>query len=152
MIPLAPRFRPLQILCVEEDPVQRKLLEACLDVIQAEGLFAPRAANALWQFRRYPVDMVFLDLDWHAKDEIHAFEEMRKTPRWGKSVPILAVTDNACGWTERDYRETGFAGLYLKPVAPLRLFAKIDDVLRDYHQPPLLLSPANGARILSTCA
>jgi CheY-like chemotaxis protein len=151
MIPLATRYRPLRILCIEEDPIQRKLLEACLDVIDAESLFAPRAAQALWQFRRHPVDIVMMDLDWHVKEEIAAFEEMKKTPRWGAHVPIVAVTDNVCSWTERDYRDAGFAALYMKPIAPIRLFAKIDDVLRDCHQPPLLLGPAYG-RVMSQTA
>ena len=48
MVPLAHRSRPLRVLAIEEDPVQRKLLQACLEVLQAEMLVAPRAANAVW--------------------------------------------------------------------------------------------------------
>jgi CheY-like chemotaxis protein len=141
MIPLAHRYRALRILCVEEDAVQRKLLEACLEVLEAEALLAPRAANALWLFRRHPVDMVLMDLDWHCAEELAAFEEMQAGHR-GRHVPILAVTDNDCDWTEEEYRQAGFAAMYRKPIEPHRLFAKIDDVLRDQHQPPLLVSPA----------
>jgi len=141
MIPLAHRYRPLRILCIEEDPVQRKLMEACLEVLDAEALIAPSAANAVWLFRRHPVDMVFMDLDWHSADELAAFEEMQAGHR-GHHVPILAVTDNDCGWSEEEYREAGFAALYQKPVEPYRLFVKIDDLLREQHQPPLLVSPA----------
>lgn len=141
MVPLAHRPRPLRILAIEEDPVQRKLLQACLEVLQAEMLVAPRAANAVWLFRRHPVDMVLMDLDWHVEEEIEAFEEMRRPSRWGKRVPIVAVTDNDCGWSEAQYRDAGFAGLFLKPVEPMRLFRLLDDVLRDTHMPPLLEHP-----------
>jgi len=141
MIALAHRARTLRILAVEEDPVQRKLLQACLEAVNAEAFIAPRAANALWLFRRHPVDLVLMDVDWHSGEEIAAFEEMRRLPRSGRSVPIVAVTDNDCGWTERQYHDVGFAGLYLKPVEPLRLFGTLDDLLRDSHQPPLLEHP-----------
>ena len=37
MIDLAPRPRALRILCVEEDDLERRLLQACMDAIQAEA-------------------------------------------------------------------------------------------------------------------
>ena len=138
MLPLACRSRPLRILCIEEDPLQRKLLTACLEAVKAESLFARRAANAVWLFRRYPVDMVLMDLDWHVAEEIAALEEMRKARRWGRSVPIVAMTENESGWSERAFRDAGFAALCEKPIQPMQLFAIMDDVLRDDHQAPLL--------------
>ena len=63
---------------------------------------------------------------------------MRATPVRGKKVPILAITDNDCRWTEKEYRDAGFAGLFLKPIEPSRLFRTIDDILYEHHQPPLL--------------
>jgi CheY-like chemotaxis protein len=136
MLHFVPRSLPLRVLCVEEDAVQRKLLEACLDVVGAEGLFADSAAQGLRLFHRNAVDMVLMDLDMHAADEISAFEEMRAAPRGGP--PILAVTDNECRWTDEDYRDAGFAGLFLKPVEPERLFTEMDRALRDCGRPPLL--------------
>src|ERR1051326_4862689 len=55
MVRLASRHRPLRLLCVEEDALQRKLLQACFEVLKAELLLAPRAAKAVWLFRRHPV-------------------------------------------------------------------------------------------------
>lgn len=137
MVPLAPRHRSLRVLCIEEDDVQRKLLRACLDVIGAEGLFALNAKDALFMFRRHPMDMAFMDIDLHSADELAAFERMRTTPR-REHVPILAVTENECDWPERAYREAGFAGMFLKPIEPMRLFHTMDDILRGSDQQPLL--------------
>jgi CheY-like chemotaxis protein len=137
MVPLAPRHRSLRVLCVEEDDVQRKLLQACLDVLGAEAVFALHAADALFLFRRHPMDMVFMDIDLHSAEELAAFERMRATPR-REHVPILAVTDNECDWPEKSYREAGFAGVFLKPIEPMRLFQTMDDILREACQPPLL--------------
>ena len=137
MIPLAPRHRSLRILCIEEDDVQRKLLGACLDVIGAEAVFALHASDALFLFRSHPMDMVFMDIDLHSADELAAFERMRTMPR-REHVPILAVTENECGWPDSAYREAGFAGVFLKPIEPMRLFHTMDDVLRGASQPPLL--------------
>ena len=141
MLPLACRTRPLRILCIEEDPLQRKLLAACLEAIKAEVLLAPRAGNAVWLFRRHPVDMVLMDLDSHLEEEIAAFEEMSKTTRWGRRVPIIALTENESGWSARAYRDAGFAAMCEKPIHPMQLFAILDDVLRDSHQAPLLENP-----------
>lgn len=141
MIALAHRSRNLRILAVEEDPVQRKLLQACLEAVDAEAFIVPRAANALWVFRRHPVDLVLMDVDWHAAEEIAAFEEMAWQPDSARRVPVIAVTDNDCGWSQGQYHDAGFAALYLKPVEPLRLFGAIDDLLRDSHLPPLLEQP-----------
>jgi CheY-like chemotaxis protein len=142
MLHLAPRTRSLRLLCVEEDAVQRKLLSVCLDVLGVEGLFASRARDALSLFRRHRVDLVLMDFDCHAADELAAFEEMQATPH--RDVPVLAVTDNECGWSEDSYREAGFAGLFLKPIEPARLFRAMDCVLREAGQPPVL---ADGERV-----
>jgi CheY-like chemotaxis protein len=136
MVPFAPRHRSLRVLCIEEDDVQRKLLQACLDVIGAEAVFALHASEALFMFRSHPMDMVFMDIDLHSAEELAAFERMRATPR-REHVPILALTDNICDWPEKAYRETGFAGVFLKPIEPMRLFRKVDDILRRTEQQPL---------------
>ncbi|MGN6515547.1 MAG: response regulator [Rhizomicrobium sp.] len=141
MIDLAPRPRALRILCVEENALERKLLQACLDIVQIEAIFAPNAAAAVAYFREHPVDMVFIDIDRHAAGELGGFRRMRATPVRGTRVPILSVTDNDCHWSEQDYRDAGFAGLFIKPIEPSRLFQTIDDVLHEYRQPPLLAPP-----------
>jgi CheY-like chemotaxis protein len=145
MVPLAPRHRSLRVLCIEEDDIQRKLLRACLDVIGAESLFALNAKDALFMFRRHPTDMAFMDLDLHSAQELEAFERMRTTPR-REHVPILAVTENVCDWPEAAYREAGFAGLFLKPIEPMRLFHAMDTILRRAAQPPLLYDQAEAFR------
>jgi two-component system cell cycle response regulator len=137
MVPLAPRHRSLRILCIEEEDIQRKLLQACFDVIRAEAFFALNAADAEFIFRRHPMDVVFMDIDLHSAEELAAFEHMRAAPR-RSHVPIVALTDNECDWPQRAYREVGFAALFLKPIEPIRLFQTIDTVLRDACQTPLL--------------
>jgi len=136
MLHFASRVEPFRALCIEEDAVQRKLLQACFDVVGAESLFAATAAQALALFRRCDVDIVLMDFDLHTADELAAFEAMQAKPQW--RVPILAVTDNDARWSEEDYRQVGFAGLYVKPIEPSRLITAMDGVLREIGQPPLL--------------
>jgi len=139
----APQTRrtPLRILCVEEDPIQRKLMEACLEVMGADALIVTRPLDAVWTFRKQPVDLVFMDIDQHVANGLMAFEAIRSTPVRGKVVPILAVTENECRWREEDYRDAGFAGLFVKPLEPTRLFKAIDDVLARWNPPPLKVVP-----------
>jgi CheY-like chemotaxis protein len=141
MMNILPRFRALRVLCVEEDFVQRKLIEVCLDVAQIETFFATNAQQALSLFHRHPFDMIFLDFDRHCEKELAAFRVMRDTPRSDRRTPILAVTNNDCRWTQGSYRQAGFAGLFEKPIEPSRLFRAMDDVLRDYEREPLLDLP-----------
>ncbi|HEY5337568.1 MAG TPA: hypothetical protein VIJ85_05145, partial [Rhizomicrobium sp.] len=99
---------------------------------------ADTAEKALFLFRRFPMDMVFLDFDQHSHEELSAFRIMRDTHHRGRHVPILAVTNNDCRWTQAAYREAGFAALFEKPIEPTHLFLAMDDVLRQIGQPPLL--------------
>jgi CheY-like chemotaxis protein len=147
MIDLAPRPRALRILCVEENDLERKLLQACLDAVRTEAIFAPTAAQAVRYFQEHPVDMVFIDIDRHSPGELGGYRRIRATPVRGKRVPILAVTDNDCHWSERDYRDAGFAGVFLKPIEPSRLFRVIDDVLHEHRQPPLLASARSAPAV-----
>ncbi|HEY2069801.1 MAG TPA: response regulator [Rhizomicrobium sp.] len=140
MLHFATRDDPFRALCVEEDIVQRKLLQACFDVVGAEALFAASATQALSLFRRNDVDVVLMDFDLHAAAELAAFEAMLDMPH--AYVPILAVTDNECRWTDEAYREVGFAGLYEKPLEPARLLTRIDAVLREAGRIPLLSDTA----------
>ena len=140
MMNLMPRFRALRALCIEEDAVQRKLMEVCLNVANIETFFAEGPVQGLSMFRRHPVDMIFLDFDQHSQEELAAFRIMRDKGQRGRHVPILAVTNNDCHWTHTAYREAGFAGLFEKPVEPTRLFRTVNDVLCEYGQPPLLES------------
>jgi len=83
MIELAPRPRALRILCVEENGLERKLLQACLDIVQIEAVFALTGTEAMAYFCRHPVDMVFIDIDRHTARELGCFRRMRAMPGRG---------------------------------------------------------------------
>ena len=134
---LAPRLRPLRVLSVEDPPIQRKLIEACMQVVGAECILACDGAEAVTLFRSAPVDIVLLDMNLPHVDGLAAFEQMRSTPGRKAKTPILAVTLNEHGWDADEYRRRGFDGLYLKPLEPSRLYSAIDSVLIHAGQPPL---------------
>ena len=143
---IAPPKQSLRILCVEEDPVQRKLLKACLEVMGAEGRVVARPLDAVWAFRRNPVDIVFLDIDLDVANGLTALEAIRSTPLRGHSVPILAVTENDCRWSAQDYRDAGFNGMFLKPLEPTRLLAAIDDAMKNSR--PSMLRMIETSRVI----
>ena len=51
MLPLACRSRPLRILCIEEDTLQRKLLAACLDAIKSASGYGAAFAPSVTTLR-----------------------------------------------------------------------------------------------------
>ncbi len=119
--------------------MQRKLLVACLEAAGIEGQVTGTAAETLWLFERRTFDLVSLDIDLHAAEGIAAFEAIAAAQARSRAVPVLAITANECGWSEADYRDAGFAGLFLKPIEPFRLYHAIDVLLRQTGQPPLLV-------------
>ncbi len=143
---IAPPKPPLRILCVEQDAVQRRLLQACLEVMGAEGRVVARPLDAVWAFRRHPVDIVFLDIDSDITRGLSAFEAIRASPSRGRGVPVFAVTENDCHWRVQDYRDAGFAGLFLKPMEPTRLFAAIDEAMKIFRPQPALRAIEGGRR------
>jgi len=71
------RTRAMRILCVEEEPLQRKLLGACIELIAGEPLFAASGREAVAIFREHAVDLILLDMNQPAGDGFSALNEIR---------------------------------------------------------------------------
>lgn len=136
---LTRRPSPLQILCVEEDQTQQRLLAACCQLIGAEPVFAVCGADAVKKFRTLMIDVVVINLNLRAGDGFDALNKIRLSGRRGHNAPVLAVTENITGLPESAYKRLGFTGLYVKPVEPYRLIDRIDAALIASGQPPLFM-------------
>jgi len=135
------RIRPMRILCVEDEPLQRKLLGACIELIAGEPLFAASGCEAVGLFRKHAVDLILLDMNQPAGDGFTALNQIRHLGLRGQQVPVLAISDNITGLPESAYRKLGFSALYVKPVEPYRLLDRMDASLIAAGQPPLFRVP-----------
>jgi len=139
MTRLTRRFTPLQILCVEENQLQQRLLAACCQLIEAEPHFAVCGADGVKKFRTLMIDFVIINLNLPAGDGFDALNKIRLSGRRGHNAPVLALTENVTGLPESAYKRLGFTGLYVKPVEPYRLIDRIDAALIAAGQPPLFM-------------
>ncbi len=136
---LTRRSSPLQILCVEENQLQQRLMGACCQLIGAEPVFASCGGEAVKKFRTLMIDVVMLNLNLPSGDGFETLNKIRLSGRRGHNAPVLAITENITGLPETAYKRLGFTGLYIKPVEPYRLIDRIDAALIASGQPPLFM-------------
>jgi DNA-binding NtrC family response regulator len=117
------------ILIVDDDPVQRRLLEAQLrrfgyEVRTAEdglgAIDALSAPDAAW-------DLVFLDLTMPGLDGLGVLERMREL---GLSTPVIVQTANGSIEAVVNAMRAGAADFVVKPVGPERLQVSIRNAMR----------------------
>jgi CheY-like chemotaxis protein len=140
---LTKRANPLTILCLEDEPLQQRLLGACAQLIGAETEFAETGPQAVKVFRTKMIDFVVLNLNTPANG-LETLKSIRLSGRRGLNVPVLAVTENIAALPESAYKRLGFTGLYVKPVEPYRLIDRIDAALIASGQPPLFMMRVDG--------
>lgn len=92
--PSAPdRLRGLKVLAVEDNPVNRRLLEAHLKHFGCESVFACDGLEALERARDSEFGLVLMDCQMPRMDGYTASTELRGMPE-GKDVVILALSAN----------------------------------------------------------
>ena len=122
---IAPSLSGLQVLVVDDSPVNLQLAHALLtgrgvDVTAVEG-----AADALDATARSRFDLVLMDLEMPGMSGIEAARQMRSTPGDAIDTPIIAVTAHAFPEKRQEVIEAGMNDLLAKPYLPEQLYAMI---------------------------
>ena len=110
---------PLQILLVEDDVVNLKLMRMVLHKLGYEPLVAKDGDEAVEIYRRERPDCILMDLQMPRKDGIQATIEIRaledSTPG-GRRAFISALTANIVAANRRQCFEVGMDGYLNKPL------------------------------------
>ncbi len=108
----------MQVLLVEDNPVNRTLTRRLLEKLGCQVLTANdgEAAASLWQLHDF--DLVFMDCQMPKMD---GFEATRRLRRWEQDnlrerVPVVALTASAMEEDEERCREAGMDSFVAKPV------------------------------------
>jgi CheY-like chemotaxis protein len=123
--------RPLRFLAAEDNPTNRLILKALLEVFEADLTIASDGLEALEAFGCAAFDLVLMDIQMprmggvEAVRAIRALERDRGTAR----TPILAVTANVMSHQISEYLEAGMDGVVAKPLQMASLLAEIERVL-----------------------
>ena len=119
----------MNILFIEDDPMNRRVVRDMLDVAGASMAEAEHAEEGLRRIGAEDFDVVLVDLRMPGMDGIEAIERIRARDDAKAELPIIVVTaDTAVDLRER-CMTAGADEVLFKPVAMDALFDTIGRVL-----------------------
>jgi CheY-like chemotaxis protein len=112
------------ILLVEDEPINREVVQALLESaglrvdLAADGLEAVQCAS------EYRYDLILMDMQMPRLDGLQACGRIRQASP-GAGVPIIALTANAFAQDRQRCLDAGMDDYLSKPIDPLVLFAMV---------------------------
>ena len=115
----------MQVLFIEDDAMNRRVVRDMLSVAGVEMSEAPEAETGLAMLDTQTFDLILMDLRMPGMDGLTAVQKIRARSDAVASVPIIVVTaDTATDLRERCHA-AGADDLLRKPVAMTLLFDAI---------------------------
>lgn len=131
VIPEAPALEGCKILVVEDDPVNRRLMQSLLEQFGHQVDLVGCGAEAIERATRTPYDIIFTDLGLPDMDGYQVSRALREK---GLTTPILAVSGEV-GLDARIKAEAnGFTDFLVKPVAPNALQNSLNKYLQQEEE------------------
>jgi DNA-binding NtrC family response regulator len=118
------------VLIVDDDPVQRRLLEACISRVGLETLTAPGGGPALellFSPKGEQVSLVLLDLMMPDVDGIQVLTKLRAV---NQALPVIVLTAKGGIDSAVDAMRAGATDFLVKPTSPERIKVSIQNALK----------------------
>ncbi|MDP2094364.1 MAG: PAS domain S-box protein [Hydrogenophaga sp.] len=134
-VQLAKGSPAVRVLVVDDLPDNRRLLH---DVLQPAGftvLQAHNGAEALTLFEQHAPHAVLMDMRMPVMDGYEATRRIKASPN-GAHTPVIAVTASALQDDRQAIMDCGVDAYLSKPIVPLHLFAKLQELLHLNYQAP----------------
>lgn len=106
----------LKVLVAEDHPVNRAYLEAVLDKLGHQAVFAENGEEAVYAAQEQDFDVVLMDLHMPLMDGFAAARAIRALPMPRGAMPIVALTADAFEHSEERAREAGMDDMLTKPA------------------------------------
>lgn len=107
--------KPLNILVVEDEPVNLQVLELLLVGLGHAPVGAGSAREALAVLQARSFDLVLTDLHMPGMGGEALLAELRRDPA-AAGIPVIAVTADVLSHPPEYYLQAGFAGFLSKPL------------------------------------
>ena len=109
--------RRLEVLVVEDDPINQIVASGLLAQLGHSATVAETGADALAALARSSFDLVLMDLHMPGLDGFETARELRRLadPRLA-AVPVVALTADLAASSDPRFAELGFAGILTKPI------------------------------------
>jgi len=108
--------RPLRVLAAEDNPVNREVLAAMIEIDGHRVSFAENGLQAVDAVSAQPFDLVLMDLHMPELDGIGATRAIRALGGRAARVPIIALTADAFAETRQRCLDAGMDEFLTKPV------------------------------------
>jgi two-component system, sensor histidine kinase len=115
------RTRALRILCAEDNPYGRVILNTILTELGHKVDFAATGAAAVEAVARGGYDIVLMDVILPDVDGIEAARRIRALAGSAARIPIIGISGRAAPADEAAARAAGMDAYVIKPVSPSRL-------------------------------
>lgn len=117
----AGRTRALRILCAEDNPYGRVILNTILTELGHKIDFAASGEAAIEAVARGGYDLVLMDVILPGVDGIEATRRIRAREGAAARMPIIGISGRASPGDEANARAAGMDAYLMKPVSPSRL-------------------------------
>jgi CheY-like chemotaxis protein/nitrogen-specific signal transduction histidine kinase len=123
--PAGKPVRALNILCVEDNPYGRVVLNSILGELGHRADFVGGSEAAVAAVARGTHDLVLMDVMLPGVDGIEATRRIRALPPPRGRIPVIGISARAAPDDEAQGRAAGMDGYLTKPVSPRVLAAAI---------------------------
>jgi CheY-like chemotaxis protein len=107
----------MQILFVEDDAMNRRVVKDMLSVVGAEMAEAPEAETGLRMIDENEFNIVLMDLRMPGMDGLTAIRHIRARTDEKAQIPVIVVTADMAGDLREQCIAAGADDVILKPVA-----------------------------------
>lgn len=133
-------FQGLNVLCVEDNPINQKVVKRLIGKRVSQLYFADNGQEALNILNTVPVDVVLMDIHMPIMDGIETTLEIRKSNETYANVIIIALTADPDYQQRRICRNIGMDDTIAKPV-------KREDILDAFDRTLSKLSKNFGQEV-----
>lgn len=111
----------LKILIVDDQMINRMLLDALVKSIGHEPIQAESGQQAIDAVSAHSIDMILMDIEMPEMNGVEATKYIRENELVAADLPIVAVTANSEEEDKASYRAAGMQGYIEKPLNVDRL-------------------------------
>lgn len=112
--------RGLEILAVDDHPVNRRIVAMLLEPMGCLLTFAENGEEAVEAAAAYQFDAILMDMQMPVMDGLTATRAIRASGR-NRHTPVIALTANALETHRAAWEAVGVKGFLTKPIDPVRL-------------------------------
>jgi CheY-like chemotaxis protein len=121
---------PPQILVVEDNDRNRRLIRIVLKAKGYEVIEAVTAEEAIVQLKNEPIDLILMDIQLPKMDGLELTKKIKDNPNT-KDIPIIALTAYAMKGDREKFLDAGCDGYIGKPIDTQELPEVVANFLED---------------------